>query len=177
MNIQKTNQAAQSQGLKLLVYGQAGAGKTRLCATVPDRSRAIILSAEAGLLSLRDYELDYVAINSLTDLQQAYLWLRENVDRYDWVCIDSASEIAEVCLSEEKKASSDGRRAYGEMADKMFGAFRAFRDLPCNVYFSAKMGRVEDDGRQVYGPSFPGKQLEQGISYLFDEVMVLHAVR
>ena len=44
-----TNQAAQLHGVKALVYGPSGAGKTTLCATAP---APIIISAEAGLLSL-----------------------------------------------------------------------------------------------------------------------------
>lgn len=172
MDIKRTNDVGTAR-LKCLVYGEAGAGKTRLCATVPDTSRALILSAEAGLLSLRDYQIDYVSIRSLADLKDAYAHLRGNTD-YDWVMLDSISEIAETCLAEEKAASKDPRKAYGEMADRMFRLLRSFRDLDAHVYMSAKRSRVEDNGRQMYGPSLPGRQLEQGISYLFDEVFALH---
>jgi hypothetical protein len=160
--------------LKVLVYGNAGAGKTRLCATVPS---ALILSAEAGLLSLRDQEIDYAIISNMQDLQDAYLHLKKGEHSYEWVCLDSISEIAEQCLSAEKEKQKDPRKAYGELADRMFKTLRAFRDLPMSVYMSAKLSRVEDDGRQVYGPSLPGRQLEQGISYLFDEVFALQSAR
>lgn len=173
MNIQKTNEVGTGP-IKVLVYGNAGAGKTRLCATVPN---ALILSAEAGLLSLRDQGIDYAVINSMEDLTQAYSYLKKGEHSYEWVCLDSISEIAEACLAEEKGKNKDPRKAYGELADRMFRLLKVFRDLPMSVYMSAKQSRVEDDGRQVYGPSLPGKQLEQGISYLFDEVFVLHAQR
>lgn len=39
------------EGVKVLVYGQAGAGKTRLIQTLPT---PVIISAEGGLLSLRE---------------------------------------------------------------------------------------------------------------------------
>jgi len=175
MDIKKTNDVATAR-LKCLVYGEAGAGKTRLCATVPDLSRALILSAEAGLLSLRDYSIDYVEISSMDNLKDAWSHLKSSTD-YDWVMLDSISEIAETCLAAEKASSKDPRKAYGEMADRMFRLLRSFRDLDMHVYMSAKLSRVDDGGRQLFGPSLPGRQLEQGIAYLFDEVFVLHVNR
>ena len=45
----KRTGAIARDGVKLLVYGQAGAGKTSLIPTLPN---PIVLSAEAGLLSI-----------------------------------------------------------------------------------------------------------------------------
>ena len=44
-------------GVKVLVYGHAGAGKTSLIRTAPN---PVILSAEAGLLSLSDLDIPYI---------------------------------------------------------------------------------------------------------------------
>ena len=48
INLQSTNTVS-ARNLKLLVYGQAGAGKTSLIPTLP---KPVILSAEGGLLSI-----------------------------------------------------------------------------------------------------------------------------
>ena len=48
INLKSTATIA-SSGVKVLVYGQAGSGKTTLIRTAP---APLILSAEAGLLSL-----------------------------------------------------------------------------------------------------------------------------
>ena len=45
------------RGVKLLVYGAAGAGKTSLVRTLPS---PVILSAEAGLLSLSGTDIPYI---------------------------------------------------------------------------------------------------------------------
>ena len=45
------------QGLKVLVYGQAGCGKTTLSKTLPT---PVVLSAEGGLLSLKDDNIPYL---------------------------------------------------------------------------------------------------------------------
>lgn len=48
INLRNTNDVS-INGVKVLVYGQAGAGKTHLIRTLP---HPVILSAEGGLLSL-----------------------------------------------------------------------------------------------------------------------------
>lgn len=161
-----------SQYVKVLVHGPSGSGKTRLCATtggVP-----IILSAEAGLLSIRGENIDFIEIKTIDDLREAYMFLA-NDKKYDWICIDSISEIAEVVLSDEKEKTKDPRKAYGEMADIMIGLIRAFRDLPKNVYVTAKQGKVKDEitGGILFGPSAPGQKIAESLPYYFDEVFAL----
>ena len=58
-----------ANGVKLLVYGQAGAGKTSLIKTLP---QPVVLSAEGGLLSIQDADLPYLEITSMDDLREAY---------------------------------------------------------------------------------------------------------
>jgi len=177
-----TREAAQSAGLKILVYGEAGAGKTRLCSTTPDHSKTLIISCEAGLLSLRDFDIPVAQIETIADLREVYRYLLAGDHEFDWVCLDSVSEIAEVCLAEEKASADDPRQAYGELADKMFSLLRDFiKKLPLNVYFSAKLKttvNVTGKGKHKLetserGPSMPGKTLTNGVAYLFDEVFAM----
>lgn len=171
-----TQQATAKNGIKVCVYGQSGAGKTVLCATTPDLSKTVILSAEAGLLSIAEADIDVIEIKSLSDLQNAYQWLTEEEQglSYDWICLDSISEIAEVILNDAKRNSKDQRQAYGAMQEEVETAIRAFRDLPRNVYFSAKMESYQDDvGVVRYQPMLPGKRLPAGLAYFFDEVFLL----
>ena len=66
-----------ADGVKLLVYGQAGAGKTSLIPTLPS---PIALSAEGGLLSIAGADIPYIEIGSMDALQEAYMWLRDSAD-------------------------------------------------------------------------------------------------
>lgn len=161
-------------GVKILVYGESGAGKTRLCATAP---APIILSAEAGLLSLQGTDIPYIEIKSIEDLYEAYTWLlSEQASQFQTVCLDSISEIAEVVLANAKKENKDPRKAYGDLADRMADVIRYFRDIPNkNVYFSAKLEKVKDDNTGVtyYVPSAPGSKVGISLPYFFDEVLAL----
>lgn len=174
-----TAQAARDNGLKVLVHGPAGAGKTTLCATTGEPT--VIISAEAGLLSLRGHDIPVIEVGSLEDVHDAYRFVAESAEarEFRWVCLDSISEIAEVVLTREKAGAKDPRQAYGALADQMGSLIRAFRDLPGrNVYMSCKQARQQDAaGATLYFPSLPGQMLGQNVSYFFDFVFALRVER
>jgi len=167
----KSTKDFKSHGVKGLVYGPAGIGKTRLCATAPD---PLIISAEAGLLSLADVDIPVIDVKTVDDVNEVYDWIKlsKEADQYKTICLDSITEIAEVLLSTFKAEDKDARQAYGRLADEMTKTIRAFRDLDGkNVYFSAKQARVLNDvGVTMYLPSMPGKQLLNALPFFFDEV-------
>lgn len=184
-----TSQASAAQGVKMLAYGGAGAGKTVLCATLP---KPVIISAEAGLLSLQRknlermygvgnphvcYDIPVAPVTTLAQLYEVYNWLvAQGRQHFLSVAVDSISEIAEVILANLKLTKSDPRQAYGEVIEQVLKFARAVRDLPgMNVYISAKMEYAKDEGTgsMKYLPMLPGKQLGQQLPYFFDEVFYL----
>ena len=177
IQLKKTGSLSADSGQKILVYGQAGAGKTSLIKTLPN---PIVLSAEGGLLSIQDADLPYIEITSMDDLREAWVWLGTPEGReYASVALDSISEIAEVCLNAEKKATKDPRQAYGAMQEQMADIIRAFRDLPGrHVLMTAKLEKSQDEmGRILYAPSMPGNKTGQSLPYFFDEVLALRVER
>ncbi len=167
-----------AHGVKMLVYGQAGAGKTSLIPTLPS---PVVLSAEGGLLSIAGADVPFIEIKTMADLMEAYQWLTESKEatQFKSVALDSISEIAEVVLGEELRRNKDGRAAYGELNTVMTNMIRAFRDLPNrHVYFTAKCEKAQDEaGRMLYSPSMPGKSLTMQLPYFFDLVLALRVER
>ena len=170
----KSTKGLHANGVKCLVYGHAGSGKTSLIPTLP---APVALSAEGGLLSISGADVPYIEIASMANLMEAYTWLTESAEAqaFESVALDSISEIAEVVLAEELKRNKDGRAAYGELNTVMAQMIRAFRDLPGrHVYFTAKCEKAQDEtGRMLYSPMMPGKSLSQNLGYFFDLVMPL----
>jgi len=164
-----------SRAPKILVYGGAGVGKTTLIASLT--GKILIISAEAGLLSLAgaDLDADVVEVTSIEALRAVYAELRAGDHGYAWVVLDSVSEIAEVVLSAEKSKSKDPRAAYGALSEEMVKIMRAFRDLTCGVYFSAKLASTKDEttGKVSHSIGMPGAKLGEALPYLFDEVFRL----
>lgn len=162
--------------VKCVVYGGAGTGKTRLCATAPN---PIIISAESGLLSLADVDCDYIEINNLKDLDEAYRHVKSD-NNYDTICLDSLSEIAEVLMVELKPQFKDGRQAYMALADAMLPMLRRFRDLKGkNTIFTSKLivKQDEESGRISEELLMPGRVLPTQIPYMIDELFCLQVDR
>ncbi len=167
-----TDVASQLSGIKVLVYGQAGVGKTKLCSTAP---APLLISAEAGELSLRAHKIPMVKIRTVQDLTDVYDWINRSQEarQFQTICIDSLSEIAEVVLCNAKRQVKDPRQAYGELIEKMETVIRLFRDLPGrNVYMSAKIEPMKDEltGVVKYAPAMPGSKLGHKLPFFFDEV-------
>lgn len=176
-----TQEAATLQGVKMGVHARSGMGKTYIIRTLhehPLTGPTLIINAESGVLSLRDVVIPTITLHSIPEMQEAYNFIAysEHARQFKSIALDSCSEIAEVCLGEEKGKSKDPRKAYGEMGDEMRRLIRLYRDIPGkHVYFSFKQEYNKDEvtGIQKYGPSMPGQSLTKDIPYFFDELFCL----
>lgn len=177
LEIRKIGEVAATHGVKAILYGPAGAGKTFSISTIPGPESVLVLSAEAGLLSIREQaaDVDVVVIDSVDRLREAYEYLATGGHTYRTVVLDSLSEIAEQVLDAEKGRTKDGRQAYGELQTVMMRLIKSFRDLPgLNALFLCKQERVQDaNGLILYGPGMPGAKLAQQIPYLTDLLFAL----
>src|SRR5690554_4503837 len=114
MSLQFTTaeEASRVNGVKALIYGGAGMGKTVLSATLP---APVLISAESGALSLRKnnlerlfgvgnpsitYNMPIITVTNVDDLRDAYDWCANSAEarQFASVSLDSLSEIAEVVL-------------------------------------------------------------------------------
>ena len=92
INLRSTSTVA-ADGLKVLVYAGSGAGKTTLIGSLPS---PIIISAEAGLLSLADLDIPFIEVTNMDSLKEAYQFVAsKEAAEFKSVAIDSISEIAE----------------------------------------------------------------------------------
>ena len=173
--IKSTKEIAVNHGVKAVIYGPTGVGKTTLASTAP---KPFIVSGEFGLLSLKNFDIPATEIKTEVDLISVYNWLSTSPEakQYHTIIVDGISEIAEILLAEEKAKHKDARQAYGATQEKMMKIIRSFRDLSQkHVFFMAKEEFYEDSITRAvkYQPSFPGKQLVKDIPPLFDEVFYM----
>lgn len=162
-----------SRDINVLVYGRSGVGKTTLIATAP---KPIIISTESGLLSIAAYNIPVIEIETLDDLHEAYSYVNTKKMRkkFQTVCLDSISDIAETVLISLRKECRDARQAYGDLNMGMSEIIRLFRDMRMSTFFIAKAEIYENaGGMPALRPSMPGKTLTNGLDYFFDELLCL----
>lgn len=177
-----------SNGIKCLVYGQSGVGKTTLAKTIPEKT--LIISAESGLLSLADYDIDVFDLNQFKTAEQKVaslgevyrlLTTKEYQDKYQCIFVDSITEVAQLIVQFLKTKYPDRKDAlvmWGEYSEKIKSFIKAYRDLQgYDVVFTALRAVEKDDvGRRYFGIDMNGKISIQ-IEALLDELFCLEVIQ
>jgi len=176
--------------LKILVYGESGAGKTSLAKTIGEPP--LLISAEAGLLPLRGESIDVIDLTiddkgqplpkekRIERLAEAYQYLLtpEAQKKYKWIMIDSLTELSQNLvekLQTEFTERKDSLVLYGENAKRMRSLVKLFRDLPLyNVIFTALAEWEKDDNGQRFQSIQMVGKISQQLPAYFDEVWFLH---
>ena len=172
MQILNTSKITAKDGIKVLVYGPSGVGKTRLALTVQS---PFVFSAEKGLLSLRGSNIPYVDISTYSQMQEAYKWFvgSNESKQVGTLFLDSLTEIAQVILSEEKNKTKDPRKAYGAMQDSVYELIRQFRDMKGrNIALLCWEQLIEQGMSKKACPVIPSEKLLAALPYFWD--LVLH---
>lgn len=165
----KTTASIQQQAkINALIYGESGAGKTRLALTC---DRPLVISAEGGLMSLQGADIHYIEVTDIKTAREAVKYATQHAAEYGTIIFDSLSEIAEIVLADLMQKTPDPRKVYPEMESAVTRLIRQLRELPCSVIWIAKQTTVTDDaGRKSYAPLVPGQKFSDKLPYLLDLV-------
>jgi hypothetical protein len=158
--------------VKAVIYGKSGSGKTTFAATAP---KPIFASAEQGLLSIRDNNIDYVNITTLAELQELILFLKKGEHDYETLVIDSISEINEIIKAGiEKGGRAMQLQDWGTLAREIRNLLMKSKMLDMHILFIAQEKVIEVEGdRPTKMPSMNGKAAGD-ICYAMDIVGYAH---
>jgi hypothetical protein len=174
LQVLSTNKINAKDGIKTLVYGPSGVGKTRLAITAPG---PFIFSAENGLLSLNRENIPYIPITTYALMKEAFSWFMKSAEarHIQTLFLDSLTEIAQVILAEEKTKTKDPRKAYGQMQDSVYELIRAFRDSKGrNVVLICWEQYMEFGMGKKAVPVIPSEKLLAALPYFWDLVLHMH---
>lgn len=164
---------AQRNGVKALVYGGPGAGKTPVFNTAP---RPLLLAIEPGLLSMRNSDVPTWNAPTVERIEEFFLWFFQSAEakQFDTLGVDSVSEMAEVYLAKMLVKHAHGLKAYGETAEAVLKHVNKLYFMPeKHLYLICKQTAEVENGVSKRRPYFPGKQLNAEIPHKFDEIFHL----
>lgn len=184
-NLRLPKDLIQRNGVKMVVYGGAGTGKTRSVLTAP---RPVLLAVEQGLLSLQNENVPVFDINhninpsmqikervtkKLANIVEFFEWLERSPEakQFDTVYIDSLSEISSLVLEDELEKNKDPRKAYGEMWDRVLKWTKLLYTMQNkHVVLICKQDMITSNGIQYHQPSLEGQRLFREVTHMFDEI-------
>ena len=188
----KTNDISVTGAQKTLLYTHHGWGKTHQGQHFANAyGKGLIISGESGLRTLMMHDIDYLPFNSwdgdMDPVNNRYSfkgiieWIHEApefaANEYQWIMVDSLSELAERCLehAEAKQAKSgkkDGFAIWGDYDKAITSALKWIRDLPYHVLVTALAKEsTNDNGSVEYWPNVPGNAVGRKLPGLFDNVL------
>jgi phage nucleotide-binding protein len=182
--------------INMLVYGEAGTGKTYLGGTADDDARmspVLFIDVEGGTATIRQREsIDVVTIRSMKQIEDLYNKLYHSIDKnsiyYKTIVIDSLTELADLDmrvvmkdayqrLPDKVDVDVPSPREWGKVRNHIRLIVRAFRDLPCHVLYTAHVGTLSEEGQPTkYFPGFAGKLGKEVpgfmdiVGYMYSEV-------
>jgi len=176
IEIKSTKNAAKHRGIKMMVVGPSGIGKTNLARST---GRTLILSAESGDLTLNDIEADSITVRSLSDLREAYEYTNEHKKDYDSLIVDSITEIGEMIVAELKKdpeysSQKDSMKMWMKFSELMLSIAKSFRDIDgLNVIILALPESIKNGFEEKIVPLIPAKKVQAKLGSLYDIVTLI----
>jgi hypothetical protein len=170
----------------LLIYGDAGTGKTYFAGSadaVPAMRKVLHLDCESGANTLRSAwpDVDLIEVQSWAQLEKVYAALFAGGHDYNTIILDSLTELNDYCIdsvvAEAKIRKPDFDdvleiRDWNKVASRMLRMIRQFRDLPMSTIFVGHMTEERDQrsGRLLKQPLLSG-QLKKKLPAIPDIVL------
>ena len=172
-----------TEPINLMIYGDTGSGKTEMIGHLP--GKVLIIASENGIgvikrawkrrgidVAREKKRFKVWPIRSWADLEECYLWCRDNPGVFDWYAIDSATsldqramraamEVAVKRNPEKRDIDLPDRGEHQKMQNAMKRMITDFNELPTNTLWLAQAMRREDqDGNEIVVPFIRGKDYE-----------------
>ena len=180
----------------MMIIAESGWGKTVLAGTADRRKdggpKALFIATETGTISASRHgsTADVWPIAKWTDLVAAFAYLAQGggCNEYQWVLLDSITEMQKLSMDDALRRAVEQNRArdpdvpaiqdYQKVQQQTLNFLRRFNELPINCLYTALPLRLEDeDGKPYFLPALDGKQggvAQQAMGYMH---VVGHGVR
>lgn len=175
-----------TESKNIMIYADTGAGKTMLTAGLP--GKVLIITSENGTVVIKKWLAKYGpqvglgpndakrfkmwVVKKWDDLEEAYVWIRDNPGVFDWIVLDSATSLQmramRAAMEKAVKRSPEtrdidlpDRGEHQKMQNAMKRMITDFNELPESVlWYAQAMYRDNRDGDEIVLPFIMGKDYE-----------------
>jgi hypothetical protein len=165
-----------------LILGESGAGKTHLLGTIPKDKRMLVVSAENGLLTIRDLlikrpeTVKAITVENWRDVRQVISTLKKEKteEKYDIVAFDSLTAIADQRYREleiEFPGKEKNFDRYGALASDLDNLLITLRDMTAYSILVTCLAETNNDPKQkerLFSPLLPGQKIKDKLAAYFD---------
>lgn len=171
-----------NESKNIMVHADTGVGKTILAGQLP--GKVLIFSSESGTIVIKRMlsklgmsesamkRFKIWPIRRFMDLEEAYIWNRDNPGAFDWGVFDTATSIQQRAMRaameravkhnpEKRDIDLPDRGEHQKMQNAMKRMISDFNELPINTLWLAQsMQREDKNGEEIVLPFIMGKDYE-----------------
>ena len=152
--IKKSNQLSIPSNVKMMIYGQAGMGKTTLALSAP---KPLLLDFDGGVKRVNLAHLDGVDIVQVSSWQDVQQVLQEDLSAYKTIVVDTVGKMMDFIVAYKCGSRQPQIRDWGGINQEFAWLTRALSALNKNVVFVAHRDTRREGDDTVFIPALREK--------------------
>lgn len=161
--IKKSNELTIPSTVKMMIYGQAGMGKTTLALSAP---RPLLLDFDGGVKRVNMAHLDGVDIVQVTSWQDVQQVLQENLSAYQTIVVDTIGKMMDFIITYKCGTRQPQIRDWGDINAEFSWMTRTLSSLNKNVVFVAHRDTRKEGDDTVFIPALREKSYNSIVTEL-----------
>lgn len=161
--IKKATELQISKTVKMMIYGQAGMGKTTLALSAP---KPLLLDFDNGVKRVNNAQLADVGIVPIKNWQEVQQVLRENLSDYETIVVDTIGKMMDFIIAYRCGFGTPRIQDWSTINNDFQQFVRTLNDLNKNIIFVAHRDVQTDGNSRVFVPALRPKNYNSIVTEL-----------
>ena len=161
--IKKSTELNIPTNVKMMLYGQAGFGKSTVALSAP---MPLLLDFDNGVKRVNDSHLQSVDIVQVTSWNDMKVLMSENLSAYQSIVIDTIGKMMDFIISYKCGTRQPSIRDWGGINQEFSWFVRCLSDLNKNVFFVAHRDTRKEGDDTVFVPALREKSYNSIVTEL-----------
>lgn len=161
--IRKSTELSIPTNVKMMLYGQAGFGKTTVALSAPS---PLLLDFDNGVKRVNDSHLQGVDIVQVTSWNDMKELMNENLSAYQSIVVDTIGKMMDFIISYKCGTRQPQIRDWGGINQEFSWSVRCLSDLNKNIIFVAHRDTRKEGDDTVFVPALREKSYNSIVTEL-----------